>query len=462
MSRPWETDSAAKRSKAKRKPSGTGDNVMDVSAARQEKQEVFISPPNARSEEHPNANSAEITYLPKPREQRKGVAMCLSGGGFRAALFHMGALRRLNELGVLSRLDTITSVSGGSIVAAHLANTIRAWPEPGEVFEKWEEQVAAPFRAFVGKDLCTGPVLQKLLPWNWFRAGAQVKALQARYRKRLTSLMLSELAERPNYIFCATDLVFAANWEFSRHQSGNGQAGYVRKPEGVSVAAAVAASSCFPPLFEPMRVPVPADHIQGGRFRPEDRRRLLVQAIRLTDGGVYDNMGLEPVWKDHRAVLVSDGGAPFQFVESRMPWQRLKRYVDIAARQGSALRKRWLISALLEGVMDGAYWGVNSSPQRYHASYPGYSKALASECIARIRTDMNRFTEAEVAVLENHGYLLAEAAVRRHLALLPLASTDAPLAIPHPVWMDEGRVRLALEDSGKLLTWRRIADAFRK
>src|SRR5213593_1149029 len=49
------------------------------------------------------------------------IALCLSGGGYRASLFHLGALRRLNELGVLSRVDTIASVSGGSILAAQIA-----------------------------------------------------------------------------------------------------------------------------------------------------------------------------------------------------------------------------------------------------------------------------------------------------------------------------------------------------
>ena len=42
--------------------------------------------------------------------------MCLSGGGFRATLFHLGALRRLNEIGMLQFIDTFSSVSGGSII----------------------------------------------------------------------------------------------------------------------------------------------------------------------------------------------------------------------------------------------------------------------------------------------------------------------------------------------------------
>src|SRR5262249_62000062 len=50
----------------------------------------------------------------RPGREREGIAVCLSGGGFRAALFHAGALRRLNELGILSRVRTVSSVSGGA------------------------------------------------------------------------------------------------------------------------------------------------------------------------------------------------------------------------------------------------------------------------------------------------------------------------------------------------------------
>lgn len=67
-------------------------------------------------------------YLPESRGQRTRRASCLSGGGFRTSLSHLGALRRLNELGILSRLDTITSVSGGSTIAAHVATALRPWP----------------------------------------------------------------------------------------------------------------------------------------------------------------------------------------------------------------------------------------------------------------------------------------------------------------------------------------------
>src|ERR1700727_2751182 len=50
-----------------------------------------------------------------------GIGLCLSGGGFRAMLFHLGAFIRLNEMGLLSKLDRVASVSGGSIAAGALA-----------------------------------------------------------------------------------------------------------------------------------------------------------------------------------------------------------------------------------------------------------------------------------------------------------------------------------------------------
>src|SRR5207248_2837856 len=82
---------------------------------------------------------------------------CLSGG-FRAALFHLGALRRLNELGVLSHVDTISSV-GGSILSAHLAARICSSPEAGTQIPDWQSPGAEPFFAFAGTNIGTGPVL---------------------------------------------------------------------------------------------------------------------------------------------------------------------------------------------------------------------------------------------------------------------------------------------------------------
>ena len=67
------------------------------------------------------------------RKRRVELALCLSGGGYRAALFHLGAFWRLAELRLLRRVERVSSVSGGSIIAAWLASRImaaRAYPRP--------------------------------------------------------------------------------------------------------------------------------------------------------------------------------------------------------------------------------------------------------------------------------------------------------------------------------------------
>src|SRR5437763_8198777 len=122
-----------------------------------------ISQSDAHAYSETATSDAIERYTPLPKPERHGIGLCLSGGGFRAALFHLGALRRLNELGVLSQVDTISSVSGGSILSAHLAARIGAWPEAGTQIPDWQSQVADPFYAFAATNIRTGPVLARLL-----------------------------------------------------------------------------------------------------------------------------------------------------------------------------------------------------------------------------------------------------------------------------------------------------------
>lgn len=404
-------------------------------------------------------------YLPEAALERRGVALCLSGGGFRAALFHLGALRRLNEYGLLGQVDTISSVSGGSILSAHLADRLRQWPKPGDIVPDWDVRVAAPFREFTGKNLRTWlpllGLLQQLLPVDVTR-GAATHLLARRYEQRLTRLRFSHLPDRPRFILCATDLVFGVNWIFDSGIGARGtgrfgdyQAGYASPAPPWPMARAVAASSCFPPLFSPMPAGLSPRQLEGGDYSGADRQTLAGR-IRLTDGGVYDNLGLEPVWKDHLVVMVSDGGGIFKAAPDRGLLWRLERYLAIASNQERALRKRWLISNFVTAQMKGTYWGIGSSSNHYGAQAPGYSERLAQDVIAEIRTDLDAFSPAECAVLENHGYLLAEAAIHAHLAgALPIPAPPPALAIPHPDWMDEPDVRRALAGSGRHEFWGR-------
>src|SRR5436190_5502457 len=136
-------------------------------------------------------------YLVPPKSHRVGVALCLSGGGYRAALFHLGAVRRLNELGILGHLDTISAVSGGSILAGHLAATIGpSWPEPGKAFADFDTKVAAPFHALCSRNIRTWPLIlglvSRVLPWNW-DGHVAVDALERELFNHLSTLRMREL-----------------------------------------------------------------------------------------------------------------------------------------------------------------------------------------------------------------------------------------------------------------------------
>src|SRR5271156_5676373 len=79
----------------------------------------------------------------------KKIGLALSGGGFRASLYHLGLVRFLRDGGILPQVTHITSVSGGSILAAHLVlNWDRYNGSPNEF-----DAAAAELLAFVRLDI---------------------------------------------------------------------------------------------------------------------------------------------------------------------------------------------------------------------------------------------------------------------------------------------------------------------
>jgi NTE family protein len=353
----------------------------------------------------------------------------------------------------------VASVSGGSIAAAALA---AAWARVGRVAgtplsaADWDAHVAAPIHALTSRNIRTGPLLRRLLPWNLRRSETVVEALARRYED-LTNLPLSGLPPAPEFQFLATDMAYGVAWAFTREWMGDYQVGYMRPPADFTVARAVAASACFPPLFDPMRLRLDPAALTGGTAPRDARREECLSDFRLTDGGDYDNMGLEPVWKSHAVVLVSDAGGLFTAQSDKGLLWRVPRYQAIQERQARGLRKRWLVAGFGEGAVAGTYWSVGGAASHYDPAATGYGEDLSREVIAEIRTDLDAFSDAEKAVLENHGYLLAEAALRRHAPAL-LAGAKAA-SVPRPDWYPpvrgEADVRAALEDSGRRSAWGR-------
>jgi NTE family protein len=93
--------------------------------------------------------------------------LALSGGGFRASLFHLGSMWRLNEFGLLRQLDIITSVSGGSIISGLMALhwdkfTWESRPQ-GFVATDFPDKIAVPLRDFCSRTIDVSAGLMGIL-----------------------------------------------------------------------------------------------------------------------------------------------------------------------------------------------------------------------------------------------------------------------------------------------------------
>src|SRR5439155_22847669 len=126
-------------------------------------------------------------------------------------------------------------------------------------------------------------------------------------------------------------------------------------------------------------------------------------------------------------------------------WSAL-RFAIILLEQATDVRKRWLIANFITRQLDGTYWGIAGVADDYPVpTRPAYSRAFVGDFIAPVRIDLDVFSDGERAVLENHGYLMADTAVRSHT---PLLATDPPEPrAPYPDWLDETKAAEALRES---------------
>jgi NTE family protein len=292
----------------------------------------------------------------------KGIVLCLSGGGYRATLFHLGAILRLNELGLLPQLDRISSVSGGSITAAILAV---GWRDLNFTAEGMATNigptVVKPVLRIVETTVDMWSVLKGLLPWN--RAG---NAVASAYDKILfQGATLQDLPKRPRFVFNATSLQTATLWRISSDYAADWRVGQIQSPEFL-LAEVVAASSAFPPILSPVRLdlsPYAVEPLQGADMHREPFTR---EAI-LTDGGVYDNLGLETGWKRYLTVLVSNAGRNVpQIGKPTGKWVgQLHRVIGALHSQGEKIRERVLIDLFKNQHRSGAYWSIDTPISAY-------------------------------------------------------------------------------------------------
>ncbi|MFN2469245.1 MAG: patatin-like phospholipase family protein [Gaiellaceae bacterium] len=362
----------------------------------------------------------------KPERLEQGIALCLSGGGYRAMLFHVGAVWRLNELGYLPRLDRISSVSGGSIAAAVLGMNWSALQTGADgVAGNLDEQYVQPLRELASRTIDEGSIVEGFLT-----PGSIADKVADAYRKHLFGNgTLQALPDRPRFVINATNVQTGALWRFSKPYMADYRVGTIPNPTE-ELAVAVAASSAFPPILSPMRFEVDPD-----RYDPATKGDLhqppFTTDIVLADGGVYDNLGLETAWKRYETVLVSDGGGQMApEAEPHRDWARhALRINSLIDNQVRSLRKRQVVAGFQAGDRTGTYWGIRGDVSDYGpAAGTLPCPHAATLVLAKTKTRLKRMDAVLQERLINWGYAICDVAMRRWVE----PGAVAPAGFPYP------------------------------
>lgn len=350
--------------------------------------------------------------MPDSQTDRTKPALALSGGGFRATLFHIGSLIRLNELKFLPKIERYSSVSGGSIAAGVLA---RAWNDLALVdgiATKLDQLIVQPLRKFCTQNVDTLAIAKGTFLPGWRISDVLAKIYDDDLFNKRT---LDELPDRPQFVFKATNMQTGRLFRFSKRRLADYRIGEIPNPKGIRLAVAVAASSAFPPFLSPLELRLDPNlwvQLDGADLYEQLEYRT---SVLLTDGGAYDNLGLETI-DDFGTVLVSDAGAPFAFEpDTGLMWhQQTLRALDIATDQARGLRKRLLFAECTASRRPYSYWSIDGKIDSYKIPDSLPCDRAKTDALAKIRTRLEPFSDREQGELINWGYALADAAVRRY------------------------------------------------
>ena len=311
--------------------------------------------------------------------EEKRLGLALSGGGFRAAAFHLGVFKKLQELGLLWKIDLLTCVSGGSIAGGFLALN---WGKD-DAIDKLETYLGS---ASIAVSSVIGGILD---PFS-----SRLDKLAKSYERDLFGKKtLDVLKDGPRIYFNSTNMSTGNMFFFVaggglKTEMGEHELGVV-SAEGFRISRAVAASSAFPPVFPPLKI------------KEKDYPASKGDYVTLTDGGVYDNLGVNPLFRKKRNkidyAIVSDGGKPFAIDES--PTEAgtvvLKESIGILMEQVRGLQFKRLELSHAAGQGPKSIWfSIDSSEGEVN---PGDAVFASS-----IKTNLKKLNPAELDVLGRH------------------------------------------------------------
>ena len=404
------------------------------------------------------------------------LGLALSGGGFRATLYHLGVVRFLRDAGALQNVTDIASVSGGSILAAHLVLNWDRYNGDDANFAAAASEIVK----FVQFDL-RNHIVRRLPMQVPFRLLAKLRFVDGRrftpnallegyYKKHLYGdRCLYELPEQPMLHMLSTNVstgalsAFNRNGLFIQQRGDDGGLPFAHVPgQLASISRVVGASSAFPGFFPPVEITAADLGVRDGQFPTEF----------FTDGGVYDNLGLRAfLWLKEQQVefehvLVSDAGKPFQVLSDAA--------LGVVGQSVRATDILWDRVWQLERENFGKHAGFTFLPVTESVDVhedPTALHAVVQAEVQSIRTDLDRFSTEEINALAQHGYEVTRKLCRQHNLLGDLPLPDGPPWAPtgssqtttqtHTLSMDAGattKLARRLRESSRRRVWSTLFD----
>ncbi len=364
------------------------------------------------------------------------IGLALSGGGFRASVFHLGVLARLAESHRLEEVAFLSTVSGGSLCAG-LVYTVNGldWPSGEEFLAKVLPRC---HELFITQDLQRDLIWNTLLaPWRFFETHASELSRLIRERWGVTAA-LSDLPESPRWMINATCYETGKNWRFERFRMGDYAFGYSYDTH-LPLSDAMASSAGFPGLIGPLTLatqpfkwfqytdePKEAGDPAAIAARKTEAIQPAFPTLHLWDGGVYDNHGLEGLadfikgWKqDIQFLIVSDGAGrskPESYQAGAKALMRLA--TGIMMDQVRSLRARAILERIINHQDPGGFLqiGKTCAYTLSEAGREAEASALAPGCLSAadaqraetFPTVIRRLTQPEFELLFRHGFEVAD------------------------------------------------------
>lgn len=270
------------------------------------------------------------------------IGLSLSGGGYRASAFHLGTLRKLNELGVLSQIQIMSTISGGSITGAAYClhkgsykdfedNMIRSLSTKNViryiltsftfvkallfVFTFFIIIILSFYKGLYILAIIVFIILLYLIIRYQFKIFPVSNEIISAYNKFFfNNATLSDLNDFPELAIGSTNLQTARPFTFSKRKMEDSYYAYLNPPikfntKAFPIANAVAASSCVPFAFTPINI--------SRRFFKNEADFDKINP-KLVDGGIYDNQGIQKLTQpgssyECNIVITSDAGNKLPF-----------------------------------------------------------------------------------------------------------------------------------------------------